>query len=237
SVPAQISLVDPDLALTNPAFVNVTLRNSLGDSETVRLDTQGGGRYTASNVTLSAQRGATGDGALNFASVGTVSAEYSDATTPSGGAQNVSQSCGQVTAGFTLATIALDFSSVNTGLPYAFSSAGQTVPCTIEVRDPDLTAASITVGITATRNTTNQTDTESFNLPRTSPGVYGISQCPVTGYVLSGGNATTTFYVPVPNNGAINLGGGVHTITVRYTDTTSPNGGAQTVTRNATATN
>jgi hypothetical protein len=41
----------------------------------------------------------------------------------------------------------------------------------------------------------------------------------------------------VLNNTTINLGGGATTITVTYTDTTTPSGGAQQVSRSTTVSN
>lgn len=236
-VPAQISVTDPDLALTNPAFINVTVRNSLGDSETLRLDPQGAGRYGANSIAMTASAPTPGNGNLGFTQPGSISVEYSDATTASGSPQNLSQTCGTVSPGFTLATLSIAFQGVTTATPYQFSPTPQNVACSVVLIDPDRSSASVNVSLTATRTQTGQIDTETINLPQTAPGRYEISTCSMAGYALSSASAAAAFYVPVPNNGAINLGGGASTISVSYTDNTTPSGGSQTVTRSTTVNN
>lgn len=240
SVPAQFSLVDPDLALTNPPSVDVTLSNSLGDRETLRLTAQGSGRYAASSVTMSAFSGGVGDGVLNFPSPGTISIAYTDSTTAGGSPQILTQSCGQVTQGFTLATLNVNFPNISANsVPRVMGIAAPTqvsLPCTITVTDPDLTSPSVSVQLTATQLQTGLTDSETINLPRVSNGVYSISQCSYDGYFLVVGSAATTLR-PIPANNVINLGGGAHTVSVRYTDTTAPGGGSQLVSASANVSN
>lgn len=248
TVAGQISLTDPDLALTNPASLDVTLSNSLGDRETLRLTAQGAGRYSANAVQMSGQAGAVGDGILNFTSPGSISIAYTDPTTAGGAPQNVSQSCGQVTQGFvpppppalTLATLSINFPNISANsVPRFMGIATPTqvnLPCSIIVTDPDLTSTSVTVALAATQLQTGRVDTETFTLPRVSSGVYSLSQCSYDGYfIVVGSSATNT--QPVPGNNVINLGGGSHSINVRYTDTTAPGGGSQQVQQTVTVAN
>jgi hypothetical protein len=234
-VPAQISVTDPDLALTNPSFVNVTVRNSLGDSEQIRLDSQGAGRYAANALPMTSSAPTPGNGNLGFNQTGTISVDYTDATTASGSPQNISQSCGTVSPGFTLATLTFSLPGINSGTPYQFSTGttALTIPCTIIVNDPDRTSATASVSLVATNVGTGAVDTETFTLNRTSPGVYQLTSCRVDGFV-SNGNRN---FLPVPGNGNINLGGGATNITVSHTDNTAPSGGSQTITRAATLSN
>lgn len=236
AVPAQISLVDPDLAIANPAFVNATLRNSLGDAETIRLDQQGPGRYGASSANLGGARGTSGDGVLNFPSTGSILLDYVDPTTASGGSQTLSQTCGQVTPGFTLASLSISFPGINgnTIAPIIGIRTERTLPCSIVLTDPDLSSASVTVQLTATR-ATGGTDVENIVLPRTSPGVYSISSCRYDGYQSVAAALLVT--QPVPGNDVINLGGGTTTISVVYADPTTPSGSTQIVQRSATVSN
>ncbi len=236
AVPAQISVFDPDLLLANPASITVTARNSLGDVESIRLDSQGAGRYVANSIAMTAGAPTPGDGNLGFNQPATISMSYADLTTASGSPQNLSETCGGVTRGFTLATLAVDFPLINTGLPYAFNSARQDAPCTISVVDPDRSSPSVNVAISATRASTGQIDTETFTLPQVAPGRYEISSCPVSGYVANP-IAAAAVYAPVPGNGLINLGGGASTIRVVYVDNTAPNGGSQNVQRSVTVNN
>ncbi len=237
AVPAQISVNDPDLALSNPAFVNVSVRNSLGDVETVRLDAQGLGRYGANAILMSATTPVPGDGSLSFNQAGSISVDYVDTTTASGATQTLSQSCGSVTPGFTLATLSIAFPGVNTGVPYQFSPGAVNVACSIVVVDPERTGPSVSVSLSATRIQTGQVDTETLTLPQTAPGRYELSTCPVAGYVVSSASAAAAIYVPVPGNNVINLGGGATSISVSYTDNTAPSGGSQNVSRTVTVNN
>lgn len=231
-VPAQISVTDPDLALTNPAFINVTVRNSLGDSETIRLDLQSAGRYGTNAIPMSASSPIPGNGNLGFTQPGTISAEYADPTTASGSPQTLSQSCGSVTPGFTLATLSIAFPGVNTLNPYAFSPTPVSAACSIVVIDPDRTSATASVSLTATNQRSGGVDTETITLQRTAAGRYEINTCSVGGY-LTGNNS----FVPAPNDGTIQLGGGPSNITVNYIDNTTPAGGSQIVTRAFTVNN
>jgi hypothetical protein len=240
NVSAQVSLVDPDLALANPASVDVTITNSLGDRETLRLTPQGSGRYGANSVTMNAFAGGVGDGVLNFPSPGSISIAYTDSTTASGSPQNLAQSCGQVTQGFTLATLNINFPNISASLVPRLMGitvpTQVTLPCNITVTDPDLTGPSVSVQLTATQLQTGRVDSETITLPRTAAGVYSVSQCTYDGY-FSTTSSTATVSQPVPGNNVINLGGGSHTITVRYIDTTAPSGGSQAVQQSANVAN
>jgi hypothetical protein len=243
AVPAQISVTDPDLALTNPAFINVTVRNSLGDSEIVRLDPQGAGRYGTNSLLMTFAAPTPGNGNLGFNQPGTISVDYTDATTASGSPQNVSDSCGSVTPGFTLATLTLAMPGVQQGTPNPFSTGNTSlnVACTLRVQDPDRTSATVNVSLVATTPPSRTipaggVDTETFTLPRVSAGVYERNLCPVEGFVAQPSNVAAIFQ-PVPNNNIINLGGGTVTVTMSYVDNTVPNGGSQTVSRTITVNN
>jgi hypothetical protein len=238
AVPTQVSLVDPDLALSNPAFVNVTLRNSLGDSETLRLDPAGTGRYAASSVSMGRASAAPGNGYLGFPQSGSFTVEYTDATTSSGSPQNLSRSCGTVTSGFTLATLEISFPA-DFGRSVPSLSIGNNAiagPCTIVLRDPDRSAPSVTVALSATNTRTGQIDSETLTLNQSSPGVYQRTSCQYEGFIYNpiaaAGNGA-----PIPGNGIINLGAGPATITVSHTDNTVPGGGSQVVSRSTTVTN
>jgi hypothetical protein len=246
AVPAQITLVDPDLALTNPAFINVTVRNSLGDSETVRLDPQGAGRYGANSLPMTFAAATPGNGNLGFNQPGTISVDYTDTTTASGSPQALNNACGSVTPGFTLARLSVSFPGITArSVPARSSGTTQpiSIPCGITVTDPDLTAATVTVQLTTAGPAPGPfanliaSDRETITLNRTSAGVYEFTACRYDGFVPQGFFNDTLLLGPVLNNNTINLGGGATTITVTYTDTTTPSGGAQQVSRSTTVSN
>jgi hypothetical protein len=238
AVPAQISLVDPDLALSNPAFVNVTVRNSQGDSETIRLDLQGAGRYAANSLPMTRSAPTPGNGNLGFTQPASITVDYSDATTPAGSPQNVAQSCGNVTPGFTLAQLTASFPTIDARAPSALSTGNAAIAtsCNITLTDPDLSGAAVNVSLRAVNGQTGQVDTESLTLSRVSPGVYSRSTCQVEGFIYAPSNVALITN-PIPNNGIINLGGGATTISVSFTDNTPPNGGSQVVSRSLTVNN
>ncbi len=235
--PTQVTLVDPDLALSNPAFVNVTLRNSFGDSETLRLESAGSGRYAASTVSMGRASAAAGNGYLGFPQSGSFSADYTDTTTASGSPQNLSQSCGTVSPGFTLATLDVAITGIGAQSPFTSVTTVAPIsrPCAITLRDPDRTSATASVSLTATSAASGKVDTETLTLNQTSPGVYQRTTCQFDGYIFVIGTRGT--FDPVPSNGIINLGGGATNITVSHTDNTVPSGGSQTVSRSVTVNN
>jgi hypothetical protein len=238
NVPTQVTLVDPDLALSNPAFVNVTLRNSFGDSETLRLDAAGAGRYAASTVSMGRNSAAPGNGYLGFPQSGNFSVDYADTTTASGSPQNLSQSCGNVSPGFTLATLSVAITGIGPQSPSPLTTAnGAPIarPCAITLSDPDRTTPTANVSLTATNAANGRIDTETLTLNQTSPGVYQRSSCQFDGFIFVAGTRNT--FDPIPGNNVINLGGGATNINVSYTDNTVPSGGSQTVTRSVTVNN
>jgi hypothetical protein len=240
SVPTQISLVDPDLALSNPAFVNVTLRNSFGDSETLRLDSAGAGRYAASTVSMGRASVAPGNGYLGFPQSGSFSVDYTDTTTASGSPQNLSQSCGTVSPGFNLATLEVTITGIGAQSPFtSYTGTGTPIarPCVVTLRDPDRTTPTANVSLTATSATSGKVDTETLTLNQTSPGVYQRTSCQFDGFLFTVGTAAPSSFNPVPSNNIINLGGGVTNITVSHTDNTVPSGGSQVVSRSVTVNN
>ncbi len=253
-LPISLSVTDPDLALTNPPFVNVTIRNSAGDSELVRLDPAGVGRYAASTLSLRQSAAIANNGVLEFPSLGSISAEYTDTTNASGVANVViGAGCGAVVQSvtqppvnvappvvapsFTLATVEFTVVGVGTQSPQAFSSQITQGNCSITVRDPDLAGqSSVSVDLRAVQQSSGKVDTETFTLAAVSPGVFSRTTCPYQGYVGSNQQVAAIFN-PLPNNGAINLGGGATQLTVSFVDTTAPGGGSQTVSRSVTVNN
>ncbi|MBL8310184.1 MAG: hypothetical protein JNL19_07170 [Burkholderiales bacterium] len=237
-MPATLSVVDSDLAITNPAFINATLRNSNGDSEVVRLDYQSSGRYVANTVRMNQGTVIANNGQLDFPSTGSISMEYLDTTIASGGSQAVNQSCGNVTAGVApavLATMTFSIAGIGPGVPpaTAFVSAPVNATCSILINDPEQVTPSVNVTLTAVRNVGGQTDTETLTIPRVSPGVYQRTSCQFDPFIYAG----VPGFLPVPGNGIINLGGGATTVTVTYTDTTTPSGFPQNVSRTVAVTN
>lgn len=237
-MPATITVVDPDLAIANPAFVNVTMRNSNGDSEVIRLDAQGTGRYGTTTLRLNQGPVSSNNGQLDFPGIGSITAEYTDSTIALGGSQNITQSCGNVTAGVApavLATMSFSISGVGPGVPpaTAFVSAPVNGVCSIIINDPEQVTPSVNVTLTAVRNAGGQTDTETLSIPRVSPGVYQRTSCQFDPFIYAG----VPGFLPVPGNGIINLGGGATTVTVTYTDTTTPSGFPQNVSRSVVVNN
>jgi hypothetical protein len=244
NLPIQISVTDPDLALTNPAFVNVTLRNAGGDSEVVRLNPSGTGRYSASSIPARQGSAGANNGVFEFSATGAINAEYSDSTVPGGTAPGIiSATCGsfrQGAAPATLATLEFSATGIDGRTPYAFSTGNSAIQgnCSVTVRDPDLSGqSSVTVSLRAVQASSGKVDTETLTLPATSPGVFQRSTCAYEGFVASNNNTAATFFNPVPNNNIINLGGGATQMTVSFTDNTVPGGGSQVITRTITVNN
>lgn len=115
----------------------------------------------------------------------------------------------------TLATLTASSSITCAGSIFPLSVIPVSLPFNITLTDPDLVSAS-SVNVTLT---TTQGESETVTLPKVSNGVFRVTSLPFTNSV------------PVTGSDSVDMTPACPSVTISYTDSTTPSGISQTVTK------